>query len=307
MQTIPPFPLNRLAEIQAEPDNFRLLERVPLTRPGITFPIELSESDKTYPFAVLDVETTGMNHQTDKIIELGIVTGQLSLSTGRLVRLDGVYSFYEDPGRPIPPEITEITGITDEMVSGQKIDDAMLARIIPPDALYIAHNASFDRPFFEKRIIEGGHDALQHVLNAPWACSISDIDWYGMGYKSRSLEILLLAHGFFYTAHRASIDTLATAWLLHRNTVAQESLWAAAKSESYIVRALNSPFECKDALKSRGYTWNDGSGPNKKHWWIKVKAADLEAEKDFLNGLYHRGGSQAEIIKQTARTRYKAS
>ncbi len=60
-------------------------------------------------FVVLDFETTGLDAQTDRIIEIGTACfrgGQLESSKFWLVH----------PGMPIPPESTEITGITDEMV-----------------------------------------------------------------------------------------------------------------------------------------------------------------------------------------------
>lgn len=308
MDTSPAFPVDRMGDIQAAPENFRLLERVPLTLPGATFPMTLAEtSPQDYAFAVLDVETTGFSPTTDRIIELGIVTGRFSLETGRITSITGAYSLYEDPGMPIPPEITELTGITNEMVAGQRIDDDLLARIIHPASLIIAHNAAFDRPFFEARIKRSEHPELQRLLNCPWACTLNNIDWAGLGYRSRSLETLLLAQGFFYTAHRASVDALATAWLLECNRPALRLLLDTARRKSVIIRAIGAPFETKDALKARGYSWSDGSDGSWKCWWRSVDEALLEDELTALDSLYHNARGRAQLVEQTARTRFKAN
>ena len=57
----------------------------------------------------------------------------------------------EDPGIPITPEITEITGITNEMVAGKRIDDAQVVELVSGACIVIAHNLKFDRPFLEQR------------------------------------------------------------------------------------------------------------------------------------------------------------
>lgn len=55
----------------------------------------------------------------------------------------------QQPGTPIPDDITKLTGITDAMVAGQVIDMAELRAVIEPADLVNAHNAPFDRPFCE--------------------------------------------------------------------------------------------------------------------------------------------------------------
>ena len=73
--------------------------------------------------AVVDVETTGTNPDRDKIIELGIGLVEYDRQSGRIYKVLGSWEWFEDPGLPISPEITNITGITDEMVAGHTIDD----------------------------------------------------------------------------------------------------------------------------------------------------------------------------------------
>jgi DNA polymerase-3 subunit epsilon len=64
--------------------------------------------------AVVDVETTGTNPHRDKIIELGICLFEYDRQSGRIYRVLGSWEWLENPDFSIPPEITKITGITDE-------------------------------------------------------------------------------------------------------------------------------------------------------------------------------------------------
>ncbi|MGD9385170.1 MAG: exonuclease domain-containing protein, partial [Thioalkalispiraceae bacterium] len=69
----------------------------------------------------LDTETTGMDPDKDKVIELAMVPFEFD-SYGNIYRVLPEYNAFQDPGEPIPGLITQITGITDEMVKGQAID-----------------------------------------------------------------------------------------------------------------------------------------------------------------------------------------
>ena len=53
------------------------------------------------------------------------------------------------PGVDISSFITELTGITNEMVSGKHIDGSSVSEFLKDVDLIIAHNAKFDRAFFE--------------------------------------------------------------------------------------------------------------------------------------------------------------
>jgi DNA polymerase III subunit epsilon len=93
--------------------------------------------------AVVDVETTVTNPDRDKIIELGICLFEYNREAGRIYKVLGSWEWLEDPGFPISPEITTITGITDEMVASHSIDDAAVTDLLGRVVLVIAHNADF--------------------------------------------------------------------------------------------------------------------------------------------------------------------
>lgn len=294
----PPFPTQRFHDIDQHPEDFRLLERIPLTKTANTWPLELSEPvGDELVMVLLDTETTGLSCEDDAIIELGMVKILYSKSQKRIVSILDVISLYEDPKRPIPEFITQLTGINDEMVAGQRIDDALVSQWLGDNTLVVAHNASFDRPFFEKR--------FSHLTHLPWACTARGIDWPELGFESRKLEYLLLRLGWFYEGHRASIDCLAMAWLFYVLPEAMVDMLETARRRTVSVKAFGAPFEVKDTLKEHGYRWHNGDKGANKHWWRELDEKDLIAEQAFLDTVYHQGSQQAHYDYQDARSRFK--
>ena len=291
------FPIERFNEIASQPDNYRLIERVPLTL-DVTFPCQLAQSvGDELPILFLDVETTGLESH-DVILELGLVRGMYSPSLQKLVTVDRLLSVYEQPPEPIPALITELTGITDEMVEGKQFDEAFIASWFDDNPLIIAHNAAFDRPFFERRF------SFAHDLK--WGCSCYGVEWGRCGlHHSKKLEHILFHHGYFYEAHRASTDCLALAWAMHVSPQAFSLLLDDVEKCFAVVRAIGAPFDVKDMLKQRGYRWFNGNADMKKHWYRSVDQENLSEERNFLDDLY--GGSMHAMYESIdATSRFKS-
>lgn len=97
---------------------------------------------------VFDIETTGLSVQNCKITEIGAVRLRNGEVTDR-------FDTFVDPEEPIPPEITELTSITNEMVAGApKVKEALELFFSfisdqpnQPPKLLVAHNANFDISF----------------------------------------------------------------------------------------------------------------------------------------------------------------
>ena len=206
------FPLERLDEIQKHPEDFRLLERIPLTVDGINtkLPIKLNEpqeGERVHHVVFLDTETTGMDCNQEKIIELGMVRVTYSFDRKIMLSIDKIYDEFEDPGKKIPLEIQQLTHITDDMVAGHRFDNDKVSQILAGRPLVVAHNAKFDRPFFDRR--------FPTLSDLSWACSLSGVNWDALGDNGRKLEFLCQVRGWFYDAHRAYDDCLALLWLMH--------------------------------------------------------------------------------------------
>lgn len=252
----------------------------------------------------IDTETTGLDHAREKIIELGIVAFEYDPDTAAIIRISDRYSGFEDPGVPLADEIKQITGITDEMVAGQKFDDEAVAALAQDASLVIAHNAAFDRKFVETR--------FPVFASLPWACTVSQINWQEERVSSRTLEYLLYkCGGYCINAHRALDDTEGLlGLLLGRLPVSDMPIFKALLEESALITskicAVGAPFDKKEDLKLRGYRWNDGSRGGTKGWWVTV-SRDHEAEElAFLaKEIYHGGNtSSVEISRIDAYTRF---
>ena len=213
---------------------------------------------------VLDTETTGMNRGNDKIIEIGIRSFKFNRNTGDILTICDSYSGLEDPGVPLSETITLVTGLTDADLKDQKIDWKKVSDIIETADIVIAHNASFDRPFVEKKC-----DTSKKKI---WGCSVKQVDWLKRGYSSGKLELLSIYHGFFTDAHRALNDADALLHVLSHGYL--KELLDNARRPQVRLAALNSPFETKDALKERGYYW-DTEG----RYWKKVIFKDQADEE----------------------------
>ncbi|TNM60373.1 3'-5' exonuclease [Aliirhizobium smilacinae] len=227
---------------------------------------------------ILDTETTGLNHRNEDIIEIGLIAFTFD-ERGGIGDVTGVYGGLQQPGKTIPPEITKLTGITDEMVSGQLIDMQAVRAMVAPADLIIAHNAGFDRPFCE---------AFSSAFSdKAWACSNSEIDWSARGFEGTKLGYLIGQAGYFHDGHRAVDDCFALLEVLDRKTGPAAStpfaeLYLNSQKSRVRIFAENSPFDLKDHLKARGYRWSDGSEGRPKSWWIEVDEHDLADELHYL-------------------------
>ena len=93
-------------------------------------------------FTVFDIETTGLSSTKDKITEIGAV----KIRNGEII---DYFSSLINPEVPIPANIQELTGITDEMVKDAPTIDTVLPKFLDfvGNSVIVAHNANFDVAF----------------------------------------------------------------------------------------------------------------------------------------------------------------
>lgn len=251
---------------------------------------------------IVDVETTGLDTTNDRIIELGMVAFEFD-GDGYVYAVDPKREWFEDPGIPIPDEAVQITGITDDMVRGQRIDDAAVQAEIARADIVIAHNASFDRRMLERRYPE--------FANKHWGCSLNDVPWATFGCRGAKLDYLLFQLcSEFHTGHRAGDDCLATLHVLAMPRDGQATpltrLLERARRKTFRLSAVGSPIESKDLLKARGYKWFNGSTTRPKTWFKDLDEEQVEAEQQWLRE--HAYGGLANppwrLDKFTSKERY---
>jgi DNA polymerase III subunit epsilon len=224
--------------------------------------------------AVVDIETTGLDLEADSMIQFAMRRFRFD-ADGVITRIGACHSFMEDPGRPIPPEISRLTGISDADVAGRTFPDAAIERALRNVTIVVAHNAAFDRKWIERR--------FPGAAGLAWACSMEDVPWQRRGFDGRKLGFLGVQCGFFYEAHRADVDVDAVVALLgHRfaddGRTALDVMMENARADTWLVSAVGAAFDVKDRLRARGYRWNaDG-----KVWAKEVRDWELVAEEFWL-------------------------
>jgi DNA polymerase-3 subunit epsilon len=265
--------LEAMADVLAASGQYRIQRRL-RPRPKLDVPVGIELKQALF----VDVETTGLDHQSDEIIELAMVPFTYG-PDGQIYEVKEPFQRFNQPLKPISAEITRLTGITDEMVAGHVINSAEVEAFARDAVLVVAHNAGFDRRFIEK--------LAQGFIHKGWACSQSQINWAGEGIEGTRLSYLVAGAGYFYDKHRAVNDCLAAIELLARplpvtgNTGLSELLENARKP-TWRIWAENSPFDLKDVLKARGYRWNPEGTPFPKAWFIDVQDENREAELNYL-------------------------
>ena len=145
----------------------------------------------------LDIETTGLDPQKDTIIEIGAV-----LFNER--RVEDEWTTLIHPGRRIPPFITQLTGISDQMILKAPPIQAVLSELsaFVGDRPVVGHNVGFDLAFLRRQGILKNNQALDTYELA--SVLMPDAGRYNLAALAQALNILLPA------THRALDDARAT-------------------------------------------------------------------------------------------------
>lgn len=158
-------------------------------------------------FVVFDIETTGLSPLSCKITEIGAV----------LVQKDevlAVFNTFVDPEMRIPPEITELTGIDDEMVKGAPKTEEAIRQFLAfiGDRMLVAHNASFDISFIRKAASDYGLPFSNAYLD-----TVSMSRFVNPDLKKHKLDIVAEYFNLGeFRHHRASDDAEMCARVFYR-------------------------------------------------------------------------------------------
>jgi exodeoxyribonuclease X len=151
---------------------------------------------------VIDIETTGMDPNSDAIVEIGSID----------IRSDGTFEntleFLINPGRPIPAAASAVHHLIDTDVQDHPVIDSAIQSFIGADA-YVAHNCSFERSFLDRHF---GSDAK-------WICTYKCALRVWPDLASHSNQALRYHHGLVHPLnvqrgaidpHRALSDAIVT-------------------------------------------------------------------------------------------------
>lgn len=198
--------------VQAYPDAFEVAKRAGIK---VIYGVECYLLDDNVPvvynsngqsiddeFVVLDIETTGLNAEKDKITEIGAV----KIRGGKIAE---TFSSFVNPEIPIPSFIVKLTGITNKMVEDAPTIEPVLLELLEfiNGTVLVAHNAPFDMGFLNHRAKVAGERINNPVIDTLQLCRMMfpNLDRYRLNIVASHLGIKLDNH------HRALDDSKATA------------------------------------------------------------------------------------------------
>ncbi len=152
-------------------------------------------------YAVLDIETTGGNARFEKITEIAIC-----IHDGEKIVHE--YATLVNPEKNIPPFITRLTGITNEMVESAPKFYEIAKKVVEltEGKTLVAHNAHFDYGFMREEFRNLGYHFHRNIL-----CTVKLSRKLIPGHRSYSLGNICQYLGISNTArHRAAGDAMAT-------------------------------------------------------------------------------------------------
>ncbi|WP_430817735.1 exonuclease domain-containing protein [Carboxylicivirga sp. RSCT41] len=155
-------------------------------------------------YVIVDIETTGGNMKNGKITEIAIYRHDGSRVVDEFVSLVNPESY-------IPPFITSLTGITNEMVESAPPFYQIAKDVVDicKDAVFVAHNAAFDYNFIKEEFRNLGYN-----FDMPTICTVKLSRKLLPGHASYSLGKICPELGIGNDArHRAAGDALATVQL----------------------------------------------------------------------------------------------
>lgn len=158
-------------------------------------------------FCVVDIETNGSKPNSSQVIEIGAVM----VKNGEII--DNFETFVECTF--LPDYITKVTGIeTIDLVNAPSAKEALTnLKLFMKDAIFVAHNASFDATFLSASFY---HHGLGELGN-PVMCSIDlakrtfESERYGLAYLIEFLNIPITVH------HRAYSDALSAHFVMKKS------------------------------------------------------------------------------------------
>jgi len=157
-------------------------------------------------YVAFDLETTGLNVETDYIIEIGA----LKVIDGKVCER---FIEFVKPPVPISPMITNITGITNEMVASARNTRDIIRDFVEfcGDFVLLGHNIMFDYKFMKKYAFESGYAFKKSGIDTLKIArkTLRDLESKRLGTLCEHYNIINQA------AHRAYHDALATAKIYH--------------------------------------------------------------------------------------------
>ena len=233
-----PEAMNAVKSINKDGGKFKVIYGVEAYFVNDMLPIVTGDDNRNFDdeYICFDLETTGFNAKSDKIIEIGAVRVKNNV-------IQDEFCTFVDPKIPIPERITEVTGITSDMVKDAPTEDIAIKNFInfcKDSPVLVAHNANFDVSFIKAATKRLGIDfSFTYIDTVPMSRAlIMSIKNHKLDTVAKFLKIPEFNH------HRASDDARALAYIFI------ELLKIASKNKNIsTLQEINSSLAGNDAKK----------------------------------------------------------
>jgi len=189
--------------------------------------------DMLTDFVSIDLETTGLLPKEDRIIEIAAIRF-------RNGKEDAIYHTYVSPGRELPERITELTGITSQMLEHAPdfVDVCQELLDFIGDDVLMAHHISFDYAFLKRAVLNSMSTKWikENGFEKKGIDTLKIARAFLPGLESRSLGALCKHYQIPIDAHKAEEDARATALLYGR-------LWEEFGDKENIEASKNKIFQ----------------------------------------------------------------
>jgi DNA polymerase-3 subunit epsilon len=213
----------------------------------------------------LDFETTGIDPEKDLIIEVGAAVWDVSNKRPKALLSEMIAIDI-----PVPPLITQITGITDSDLQqwGVPVHDVLLRlkQMASMCDYVIAHNGTrFDQLFLNRY----GQQNPLWVIDKPWIDTMTDLP-YPHNIVTRKLSFLAAEHGFLNPfSHRAVFDVLTMLRVFSLYPLTD----VLANLQSPLVKIMAKvSYEEKSKAKDLGFRWD----PQNRFWYMEIRQRTWE-------------------------------
>lgn len=234
----------------------------------------------------LDLETTGLDIEKDRVIEIALVLYDTDLK----IPLKMYSEFIHEPDAPAIDKNKVPAIMTDEMIACYGIDMTStddrndlfgnMFDMVKEAEYIVAHNGNqFDKPMLKKFFVRYEEDFLHHA----WIDTRTDIE-YPKFCASRNLVYLAAYHGFVNPfPHRALFDVMTMLKVFSEYDV--EEIVTRMRSPLVLYKALVD-YNNKDLAKAVGFSWSEFTDcpyKGQKIWYKDIKECDVTEE--WMEGL----------------------
>ncbi|QNH71405.1 polymerase epsilon subunit [Rhizobium phage AF3] len=251
--------------------------------------VEREPVGSVYEATFTDFETTGLDTETAEITQFGWVRFQFD-DEMKITKVLRTGLKHNVPNAEVEETASRLTGFTKQKLIeiGETLTQADFDDAFGGVEFALAHNARFDRRYV---------DRFSSAEPLVWGCTNADLNIRDrFMIPSNSLGILMAYMKDWFFGHH---DALEDSWAgVHLADMFFKELVEKIFTPEYRVYAYKSAFESKDALKYRGYKWNNET----KTWWIGGKSEEeAKLEMEWLDQYCH--GSQ-EMLAVDPKTRH---